>query len=76
MALSYGLSLNNSLVFSIQNQCTTANYIVSVERLNQYMHIDSEAPEIIENVRPRADWPEKGRVEIQDLKVKIYFFMV
>lgn len=39
MALSYGLSLNMSLVFSIQNQCTLANLIISVERLNQYMHI-------------------------------------
>nr|POF21923.1 abc transporter c family member 10 [Quercus suber] len=44
MALSYGLSLNTSLVFSIQNQCTLANYVISVERLNQYMHIPSEAP--------------------------------
>uniref|UniRef100_A0A2N9GUW8 ABC-type xenobiotic transporter n=1 Tax=Fagus sylvatica TaxID=28930 RepID=A0A2N9GUW8_FAGSY len=53
MALSYGLSLNMSLVFSIQNQCTLANYIISVERLNQYMYIPSEAPEI----RYRPDAP-------------------
>eukprot|EP01018_Ginkgo_biloba_P033451 Gb_39319 [translate_table: standard] len=33
MAISYGLSLNTSLVFSVQNQCTLANYIVSVERI-------------------------------------------
>ncbi|GFP81057.1 ABC transporter c family member 10 [Phtheirospermum japonicum] len=46
MALSYGLSLNMSLVFSINNQCMLANYIISVERLDQYMHIASEAPEI------------------------------
>ena len=48
MALPYGLSVNTSLVFSIQNQCTLANYVISVERLNQYMHIRSEAPEVIE----------------------------
>ncbi|CAA7402677.1 unnamed protein product [Spirodela intermedia] len=70
MALSYGLSLNNSLVFSIQNQCTLANIIVSVERLNQYMHIASEAPEVLESNRPNADWPETGRVELQDLKIR------
>ncbi|CAA6665913.1 unnamed protein product [Spirodela intermedia] len=70
MALSYGLSLNNSLVFSIQNQCTLANVIVSVERLNQYMHIASEAPEVLESNRPNADWPETGRVELQDLKIR------
>ncbi|KAI7978902.1 ABC transporter C family member 10 [Camellia lanceoleosa] len=70
MALSYGLSLNVSLVFSIQNQCTLANYIVSVERLNQYMHIPSEAPEVIEENRPPANWPTVGKVEIQDLKIR------
>ncbi|CAL5407908.1 unnamed protein product [Camellia sinensis] len=70
MALSYGLSLNMSLVFSIQNQCTLANLIISVERLNQYMHIPSEAPEVIEANRPPANWPIVGKVEIQDLKIR------
>ncbi|KAI8006483.1 ABC transporter C family member 10 [Camellia lanceoleosa] len=68
MALSYGLSLNMSLVFSIQNQRTLANLIISVKRLNQYMHIPSEAPEVIEANRPPANWPIVGKVEIQDLK--------
>ncbi|CAN4087644.1 unnamed protein product [Withania somnifera] len=68
MALSYGLSLNMSLVFSIQNQCTLANYIISVERLNQYMHIPSEAPEIVKENRPPVNWPTRGKVEFQDLQ--------
>ncbi|XP_009786237.1 ABC transporter C family member 10 [Nicotiana tabacum] len=70
MALSYGLSLNMSLVFSIQNQCTLANYIISVERLNQYMHIPSEAPEIVKENRPPVNWPTRGKVEIQDLQIR------
>ena len=71
MALSYGLSLNMSLVFSIQNQCTLANYIISVERLNQYMHIPSEAPEVIKDNRPPSNWPTKGKVDICDLQVSL-----
>ncbi|KAJ6687601.1 ATP-BINDING CASSETTE SUB-FAMILY C [Salix koriyanagi] len=70
MALSYGLSLNMSLVFSIQNQCTLANYIISVERLNQYMHIPSEAPEVIKDNRPPLNWPTKGKVDICDLQIR------
>ncbi|KAI8540451.1 hypothetical protein RHMOL_Rhmol09G0264600 [Rhododendron molle] len=70
MALSYGLSLNMSLVFSIQNQCTLANQIISVERLNQYLHIPSEAPEVIEENRPPVNWPSEGKVEIQDLQIR------
>lgn len=72
MALSYGLSLNVSLVMSIQNQCTLANYVISVERLNQYMHIPSEAPEVIEETSPSANWPAVGKVEIHDLQVFSY----
>ncbi|KAM3729891.1 hypothetical protein ACB098_12G045300 [Castanea mollissima] len=70
MALSYGLSLNMMLVRSIQKQCTMADNIISVERLNQYMHIPSEAPEVIEGNRPTTNWPAVGKVEIQDLQVR------
>ncbi|XP_041011924.1 ABC transporter C family member 10-like isoform X3 [Juglans microcarpa x Juglans regia] len=70
MALSYGLSLSNNLVRTIQKQCSIANNIISVERLNQYMHIPSEAPKIIQESRPSPDWPAVGKVEIEDLQVR------
>jgi ATP-binding cassette subfamily C (CFTR/MRP) protein 2 len=69
MALSYGLTLNSSLVYSIQSQCTIASQIISVERLNQYMHIQSEAEEIVEGNHPPLNWPVAGKVETKDLKV-------
>ncbi|KAL8248049.1 hypothetical protein R6Q59_009265 [Mikania micrantha] len=70
MAMSYGLSLNMSLVMSIQNQCTLVNYIISVERVNQYMHLPSEAPLVIAENRPPASWPNTGKVDIQNLQVR------
>ncbi|KAJ3683071.1 hypothetical protein LUZ60_013298 [Juncus effusus] len=70
MALSYGLSLNVSLTFSIQHQCNLANLIISVERLNQYMNIKSEAPEIVEKNRPEPNWPTVGTIELHDLKIR------
>ncbi|KAE8808532.1 ABC transporter C family member 10 [Hordeum vulgare] len=70
MALSYGLSLNMSFVFSIQNQCNLANQIISVERVNQYMDIQSEAAEVVEENRPSPDWPQDGNVELKDLKIR------
>ncbi|KAK1698208.1 hypothetical protein QYE76_014905 [Lolium multiflorum] len=69
MALSYGLSLNTSFVFSIQNQCKLANQIISVERVRQYMDIKSEAAEVVEENQPAPDWPKDGSVELTDLKV-------
>ncbi|VAI82626.1 unnamed protein product [Triticum turgidum subsp. durum] len=70
MALSYGLSLNISFVFSIQCQCNLANQIISVERVNQYMDIQSEAAEAVEENRPLPDWPQDGNVEIRNLKIR------
>lgn len=70
MALAYGLSLNIFLVVSVQFQCQLSNLIVSVERLEQFMHIRSEAPEIIEANRPSRNWPSIGRVVIQNLKIR------
>ncbi|CAI9094235.1 OLC1v1029935C1 [Oldenlandia corymbosa var. corymbosa] len=70
MALSYALSLNIFLVGAVNNMCILENYIISVERLEQYMHIPSEAPEIVLANRPPSDWPRFGKVEIHDLKVR------
>ncbi|CAN6713152.1 unnamed protein product [Malus baccata var. baccata] len=70
MALSFGLSLNVFIVFSVQVQCMLENAMISVERVEQYMRIPSEAPEIIEENRPANNWPNVGKVEIHDLKVR------
>lgn len=69
MALSYGLTLNLSLAYSIQSLCTLANYIISVERLSQYMNVLGEAPAVIDENKPALNWPSVGRVELHDLKV-------
>ncbi|PQQ13144.1 ABC transporter C family member 10-like [Prunus yedoensis var. nudiflora] len=42
----------------------------SSERIEQYMHIPSEAPEVIDENRPADNWPTAGKVEIHDLKVR------
>ncbi|RZC91252.1 hypothetical protein C5167_027316 [Papaver somniferum] len=70
MTLAFGLALNMHLVFAVQVKCTLANDIISVERLNQYMQIPSEASEVIEENRPLPSWPAIGRVEIRDLKIR------
>lgn len=65
----YGLAINVFLILSVQYQCFVAESNVSVERLEQYMHIPSEAPEAIETNRPLHNWPSVGEVEIRNLKV-------
>ncbi|CAD6264657.1 unnamed protein product [Miscanthus lutarioriparius] len=50
--------------------CQLSNQIISVERVNQYMDIPSEAAEIIEENRPSPNWPQVGRVDLRDLKIR------
>lgn len=70
MAISYGLSLNISVVFGVQHQCNLSNTIISVERIKQYMNLVSEAPAVIPNKRPSLHWPSTGRVELENLQVR------
>lgn len=69
MAFSYGLSLNAILVWCVQCQCTIANSIISIERLEQYMRIPCEESELVQISHPLPRWPTCGKVEIRDLKV-------
>ena len=73
LSLVYGLTLNGVLVFFIQYVCQLANNIVSVERVRQYMKIESEAPAIIDDSRPSPNWPKHGKVELQNLQVCNFF---
>ncbi|XP_006644297.2 ABC transporter C family member 10-like isoform X1 [Oryza brachyantha] len=70
MVLSYGLSLNMLFLFSIQNQCSLANQIISVERIRQYMDIVREEPDTVEDNQLPVDWPSVGKIEFEDLEVK------
>lgn len=58
------------MVFSVQNQCSLDNNIISVERIKQFMTLPREAPPIIESNRPPSFWPSHGNVELQNLQVR------
>nr|GFA90706.1 ABC transporter C family member 8-like [Tanacetum cinerariifolium] len=49
-----------------------ANYVVSVERIKQFMHIPPEPAAIVENNRPPSSWPSKGKIQFQDLKLRCH----
>lgn len=73
MAIAYGLSLNLYVIYAAKHNCSAADFIVSMERLEQYMHTPSEAPTVIEDKRPPENWPANGKVEIHNLKVNTSF---
>ncbi|XP_071686201.1 ABC transporter C family member 8-like [Rutidosis leptorrhynchoides] len=70
LSLSYALALSGTQVFFTRWYCSLANYIVSVERMKQYMQIPPEPPAIVENNRPPSSWPSKGKIEFEDLQLR------
>lgn len=69
LSLSYAFALTGTQVFLSRWYSSLSNYIVSVERIKQYMHIPPQPPAVIPENRPPPSWPLKGRVELLDLKV-------
>ncbi|WOL10653.1 hypothetical protein Cni_G19412 [Canna indica] len=70
LAVTYGLNLNARLSRWILSFCKLENRIISIERIHQYCRIPSEAPAVIEDCCPAPSWPEMGKIELIDLKVR------
>lgn len=70
LALSYSLTLSSAQVFMTRWYSGLENNIISVERIKQFMHLESEPPAVISDRRPPPSWPHEGSIDFQDLKVK------
>ncbi|KAI8000828.1 ABC transporter C family member 8 [Camellia lanceoleosa] len=70
LSLSYASALTSTQVFMIRWYSSLANYVISVERIKQFMHIPPEPPAIVKDRRPPSSWPSEGRIELQDLRVR------
>ncbi|KAG5572817.1 hypothetical protein H5410_062583 [Solanum commersonii] len=70
LSLSYALALTNTQVFLSRWYSNLANYVISAERIKQFMCIPPEPPAIVEDNRPPSSWPTKGRIELLDLKIR------
>ncbi|KAG6713739.1 hypothetical protein I3843_05G153700 [Carya illinoinensis] len=70
LAATYGLNLNVLQAWVIWNLCNVENKMISVERILQFTKIPSEAPLVIEDYRPKPEWPTDGRIELENLHVQ------
>lgn len=75
MSLSYGLSLNSLVYYTILISCTVENDMVAVERVHQYSNLPSEAAWEVADCLPSPDWPSRGDIDVKDLKVNIILFV-
>ncbi|GBB94776.1 hypothetical protein RclHR1_02410022 [Rhizophagus clarus] len=68
-----GFTLTNALNFTGHLLWVLRLYAVqemnmnSVERINEYIHLEEEPPRIIEGHRPPPEWPSKGEIKVNNL---------
>ncbi|KAJ4767941.1 ABC transporter C family member 8 [Rhynchospora pubera] len=70
LCLSYALTLSSAQANLTRFYSNLENYIISVERIKQFMNIPPEPPAIIINNQPPPTWPAEGRIELDNLYVK------
>ncbi|KAF8928276.1 hypothetical protein BGZ58_009765 [Dissophora ornata] len=70
LSLSYALSITQTLNWMVRQYTEIESNIVSVERLQEYVELKPEAPEVIKDHRPPQDWPAEGRVEFVNYETR------
>ncbi|KAJ2744382.1 hypothetical protein GGI20_003014 [Coemansia sp. BCRC 34301] len=67
--LMYAISFSDYMLWFIRNYCDCEISMNAVERINQYMALDQEAPMFVDSSKPPV-WPRTGNVDVQDLVVE------
>ncbi|XP_039158970.1 ABC transporter C family member 8 [Eucalyptus grandis] len=70
LSLSYAFTLTGAHVLVTRWHCYFSNYIISVERIKQFMHMPSEPEGVLENHRPPSSWPSKVQIELEELEIR------
>lgn len=67
LALSYALSLTESISWTIRVMSEVETQIVSAERVKEYTELESEPPLVEANARPYEGWPPFGQIAMRDI---------
>ncbi|KAF9298384.1 hypothetical protein BGZ74_009397, partial [Mortierella antarctica] len=59
LSLTYALSITQTLNWVVRQYTEIESNIVSVERLQEYVELEPEAPEVIMDHRPPLEWPRQ-----------------
>lgn len=70
LSLSYAISFTESALWIVRLYAEVEMTMNSVERLQEYLSIDQEPPQLIPETQPPASWPDKGYIEVKDLSLR------
>ncbi|XP_034754338.1 canalicular multispecific organic anion transporter 1 [Etheostoma cragini] len=69
LSISYSLNVTQTLNWLVRMTSELETNIVAVERVSEYTKLENEA-EWITNIRPPEKWPEAGRLQFDNFKVR------
>lgn len=70
LAVSYAITLSGMFQWGVRQSAELESQMTSVERVDEYAHIDSEANlELPEDRRPPEGWPSKGAIVLEDVSL-------
>uniref|UniRef100_M4AG65 Canalicular multispecific organic anion transporter 1-like n=1 Tax=Xiphophorus maculatus TaxID=8083 RepID=M4AG65_XIPMA len=69
LSISYALNVTQTLNWLVRMTSELETNIVAVERVSEYSELENEAPWVTE-LRPSEKWPEAGRLQFVDYKVR------
>jgi ABC-type multidrug transport system fused ATPase/permease subunit len=70
LSLTYSLMFTGNVVWFIRMYAMNEMNLNSVERVVEYMDLESEPAPIIEGSRPPASWPHAGEIKIEHLTMR------
>ncbi|AWU74051.1 uncharacterized protein C5L36_0A06450 [Pichia kudriavzevii] len=70
LSVSYALQVTQSLNWIVRMTVDIESNIVSVERVMEYATLPHEAPAVIEDKRPAANWPFNGEIEFKNYSTR------
>ncbi|CAJ0899218.1 6026_t:CDS:10 [Entrophospora sp. SA101] len=69
LSLSFAMTFSKQIMWSVRKYTALEMSLNAVERIDEFLHIPQEAPEIV-NPRPPAAWPHSGNIQFENVEVK------
>ncbi|KAJ1945751.1 hypothetical protein EC988_005683 [Linderina pennispora] len=70
LSVTYALQSTQQVNWMLRMECDLENSMCDYVRIQEYEHLPSEAPEVIEDNRPTEQWPEQGAVEFRNYSTR------
>ncbi|PIA12845.1 canalicular multispecific organic anion transporter 2-like protein [Coemansia reversa NRRL 1564] len=70
LVITYSLNVMGSLNWFIRDYAELENSMTHLERIVEYANLTPEAPTVIEDNRPKKEWPEQGLVEFKNFSMR------